>query len=68
VCDAGRYGFRWIDDKSRLPEPLHRVGSQGADVSWDRALQEVAASLDAIGPRRSASSRQLRCPTKTCGR
>jgi NADH-quinone oxidoreductase subunit G len=50
VCDAGRYGFRWVDDKSRLREPLHRVGSQGTDVSWDRALQEVAASLGRYRP------------------
>jgi NADH-quinone oxidoreductase subunit G len=45
ICDAGRYGFPWIDDKSRLLHPQHRAGSQGTDVSWDRALQEMVTVL-----------------------
>jgi len=50
ICDAGRYGFTWIDDKSRLVQPLHRAGSQGVEVSWDRALPEVVAALQRTPP------------------
>jgi NADH-quinone oxidoreductase subunit G len=50
VCDAGRYGFTWIDDKSRLVQPLHRAGSQGMEVSWDRALPEVVTTLQRTPP------------------
>ncbi len=50
ICDAGRYGFRWIDDKSRLAQPLHRVATQGTEVSWDRALQETVTSLGRYRP------------------
>jgi len=50
ICDAGRYGFQWIDDKSRLAQPLHRVGSQGTDVSWDRALEVTVAALRRYAP------------------
>jgi NADH-quinone oxidoreductase subunit G len=50
ICDAGRYGFGWVDDKSRLGQPLHRVGTQGTEVSWDRALQEVVTSLGRYRP------------------
>jgi NADH-quinone oxidoreductase subunit G len=50
ICDAGRYGFTWIDDKSRLVQPLHRAGSQGREVSWDRALPEVVTTLQRTPP------------------
>ena len=50
ICDAGRYGFTWIDDKSRLVQPLHRAGSQGTEVSWDRALPEVVTTLGRTPP------------------
>jgi NADH-quinone oxidoreductase subunit G len=50
ICDAGRYGFTWIDDKSRLVQPLHRAGSQGREVSWDRALPELVETLQRTPP------------------
>ncbi len=50
ICDAGRYGFTWIDDKSRHVQPLHRAGSQGMEVSWDRALSEVVTTLQRTPP------------------
>src|SRR5438093_5660862 len=50
ICDAGRYGFTWIDDKSRLVQPLHRAGSQGREVSWDRALTELVTTIQGTPP------------------
>ena len=50
ICDAGRYGFTWIDDKSRLVQPLHRAGAQGTEVSWDRALPELVTALQRARP------------------
>jgi len=50
ICDAGRYGFKWMDDKSRLVQPLHRAGSQGREVSWDRALPELVTALQRARP------------------
>jgi NADH-quinone oxidoreductase subunit G len=50
ICDAGRYGFAWIDDKSRLVQPLHRAGSEGREVSWDRALPELVTALQRTPP------------------
>jgi NADH-quinone oxidoreductase subunit G len=50
ICDAGRYGFKWIDDKSRLAQPLHRVGAQATEVSWDRALPELVTTLQRTRP------------------
>jgi len=50
ICDAGRYGFKWIDDKSRLAQPLHRAGAQATEVSWDRALPELVTALQRTRP------------------
>jgi NADH-quinone oxidoreductase subunit G len=50
ICDAGRYGFKWIDDKSRLSQPLHRAGAQATEVSWDRALPELVTTLQRTRP------------------
>ena len=50
ICDAGRYGFKWIDDKGRLVQPLHRVGAQATEVSWDRALPELVTALQRTRP------------------
>ncbi|MBI1727205.1 MAG: (2Fe-2S)-binding protein, partial [Candidatus Rokubacteria bacterium] len=50
ICDAGRYGFKWMDDKSRLVQPLHRVGAQATEVSWDRALPELVTALQRARP------------------
>jgi len=46
ICDEGRYGFKSVDDPSRLLAPLSRRGGTVADVSWDDA---VAALADALG-------------------
>jgi NADH-quinone oxidoreductase subunit G len=50
ICDAGRYGFRWIDDESRLTAPF--VGAEGARVetTWDDALGALAEALGRYRP------------------
>jgi NADH-quinone oxidoreductase subunit G len=50
ICDAGRYGFRWIDDESRLTAPL--VGAEGAraETTWDDALGALADALGRYRP------------------
>jgi NADH-quinone oxidoreductase subunit G len=50
LCDEGRYGFKWMDDKSRLTHPVHRAGGQGTEVSWDRALPELVTRLQGCPP------------------
>jgi NADH-quinone oxidoreductase subunit G len=50
LCDEGRYGFKWMDDKSRLTPPLHKGGGEGGEVSWDRALPELVKRLQGCQP------------------
>jgi len=33
LCDAGRYGFRWIDDDSRLTAPSIRTDGQMVETT-----------------------------------
>jgi NADH-quinone oxidoreductase subunit G len=52
LCDEGRYGFGAVDDPSRIPTPLRRVGLTLEPVSWDTALAAVAEALGAHAPDR----------------
>ena len=50
LCDAGRYGFGWIDDDSRLTAPLVREGGTLVETSWEAALDTVARALQGASP------------------
>ena len=45
ICDEGRYGFRWIDDDTRLLAPVRREGGRDVAIGWDDALAAMAAAL-----------------------
>jgi NADH-quinone oxidoreductase subunit G len=45
MCDDGRYGFRWIDDDSRLLAPVQRLSGKDAQVTWDEAIAALAEAL-----------------------
>mgnify|MGYP001620096657 CR=1 FL=1 len=50
ICDAGRYGFTFVDDKTRLVMPSRRDGEAVTDVAWDQAVSAVAAALERTAP------------------
>jgi NADH-quinone oxidoreductase subunit G len=50
MCDEGRYGFRWIDDPSRLTAPLTRSGDRVVETTWDDALAGLARALRSRRP------------------
>jgi NADH-quinone oxidoreductase subunit G len=50
LCDAGRYGFAWVDDDRRLPAPRRREGDAQVALGWDEAVAGVAARLRAVPP------------------
>ncbi len=45
ICDIGRYGFREVQGKNRLREPLRRYGESLEVVTWDEALDFVASEI-----------------------
>src|SRR5262245_11141768 len=47
MCDAGRYGFDFVDDPDRLTQPLTR---SGATVTWDEAVAAVVDALTGTDP------------------
>lgn len=58
-CSIGYNGV-WRDPQARLNRPLRRTGPKGSGrftpVSWDEALQEIAAKLKAVVSEHGAAS------------
>ena len=50
ICDAGRYGYGAVDDKSRLLAPSRREGGAVTDATWDEAIAAVAGVLARVAP------------------
>jgi len=50
ICDAGRYGFQWIDDESRLTAPAKREGGGCRETTWEGALAALAQWLTRYRP------------------
>ena len=50
ICDAGRYGFGWIDDESRLTAPTAREAGRAVATTWDAALAALGAALRRYRP------------------
>jgi NADH-quinone oxidoreductase subunit G len=45
LCDEGRYGFHFVDDKSRLIAATQRTGDIVSDVGVNQALGAIAGAL-----------------------
>jgi NADH-quinone oxidoreductase subunit G len=48
MCDAGRFGFEYVNRDDRLKTPLLRQGDQWLPVPWDEALHWCAAALQGL--------------------
>ncbi len=51
LCDKGRFGFQMFHSEDRITAPMVRRGGVLGQVSWDEALDTVAAGLRATGAR-----------------
>ena len=45
MCDEGRYGYRFIDDPSRIVRPQMGQPPQPADTTWPEIISVLAQSL-----------------------
>jgi NADH-quinone oxidoreductase subunit G len=50
ICDEGRYGFRWIDDDTRLLAPTRRAEGRDVALDWDEAIAALAQALKRYRP------------------
>jgi NADH-quinone oxidoreductase subunit G len=50
ICDAGRYGFKWMDEPGRLTAPLRQDSQRQVEVPWEEAVGAVAQALQRYGP------------------
>src|SRR5437867_447945 len=67
ICDAGRYGFKAVDDKTRLREPFRREAGTVTDASWDEAIAAVAGALGRVLERRGIRRVAFRVPPAVDG-
>ena len=44
ICDVGRYGYKFIDDASRLTQPLEKKNGEFEALDWKTAAQRVGGS------------------------
>jgi NADH-quinone oxidoreductase subunit G len=51
LCDKGRFGFQMFHSDDRLTAPMVRTGGALGRVTWEAALDRVAAGLRAAGPK-----------------
>jgi NADH-quinone oxidoreductase subunit G len=49
ICDKGRFGHHFVRSEDRLTQPMLRKDGKLVPVSWDEALETVAAKLSEIG-------------------
>ena len=47
MCDEGRYAYTVIDAETRLRSPRVRMAAGFAEISWEEAIDRVAADLKA---------------------
>jgi NADH-quinone oxidoreductase subunit G len=50
ICDAGRYGFGFVDTPDRLLAPARRQGGASRDATWDEAIGAVAGAFRGLSP------------------
>jgi NADH-quinone oxidoreductase subunit G len=48
MCDAGRFGFEYVNRDDRLKSPFLRRGEQFHAASWEEALQHCVEALQAL--------------------
>jgi len=46
ICRYGRFGYSYLNDKSRITRPLMRKNGALAEVSWDEALNAIATHIE----------------------
>ncbi len=50
ICDAGRYGFGFVDAADRLLAPASQQGGSSTEATWDQAIAAVAGALRRLAP------------------
>ncbi|MBI4587869.1 MAG: molybdopterin-dependent oxidoreductase [Candidatus Rokubacteria bacterium] len=50
ICDAGRYGYKFVDDPSRVRFPTRGRGDAAAEVGWDEIVPLIAGQLRRYQP------------------
>jgi len=56
ICDIGRYGYKFIDDPSRLIQPLEKQGDELEPLDWSTAAERAVGRIREAKQRGGAGS------------
>ena len=56
MCDAGRYGFTFIDAPTRIESPLKKQEAGFESIAWPQAVSEISEKLNQISSTYGAES------------
>lgn len=54
LCMYGKFGYRFINDKSRITKPLHRINGKFEEISFDKAFDLITDKIRSVKPDQNA--------------
>lgn len=66
ICDFGRFGFKFVEDPSRLLSPLVKADGGLSERSWDEAIRRTSEILSSSFERGGESVLFALSPFMTC--
>ena len=50
LCRYAKFGYRYLNDRSRITRPMKRAGDGFREIGWEEALQLVTERMQAVMP------------------
>jgi formate dehydrogenase major subunit len=50
LCMYGKFGYRFINDKSRITKPLHKVNGKFEEITFDKAYELIVNKIKSVKP------------------
>ncbi|NVO09388.1 MAG: molybdopterin-dependent oxidoreductase [Bacteroidales bacterium] len=54
LCMYGKFGYRFINDKSRITKPLHKVNGKFEEISFEKAFDIISEKIKSVKPDQNA--------------
>jgi formate dehydrogenase major subunit len=54
LCRYAKFGYRYLNDRSRITRPMMKVNGQFETVSWEKAYEVIAQKMSAVAPDENA--------------
>lgn len=54
LCMYGKFGYRFINDKSRITKPLQKINGKFEEISFDKAFNLISDKIKSVKPNQNA--------------